>query len=132
MKSEELNYNECLMFLIKNSILTYAQVSLISKRLNNDRSCGNQTAGSYYRQLNQCKMKVRRIIYTIILLKILTVFDDNIDTSLEQVVERLSQVIKLSDAHDDNKYISHLDYQQTNVSSMLSMLDSIITRLVKI
>lgn len=131
MKSEELNYNECLMYLIKNSILTYGQVSLISKRLNNDRSRGFRTAGSYYRQLKQCKMKVRRIIYTIILLKILTVFDDNIDASLDQVVQRLDQFIKLSDNHDD-KYTSHLDYQQTDVSSMLSMLDSIITRLVMI
>jgi hypothetical protein len=131
MKSEELNYNESLMFLIKNSILTYAQISLISKRLNNDRSRGYRTAGSYYRQLKQCKMKIRRIIYTIILLKILNVFDDNIDASLEQVVERLDEFIKLSDSHDD-KYISHVDYQQMNVSSMLSMLDTIINRFVKI
>jgi len=119
------------MFLIKNSILTYAQISLISKRLNNDRSRGYRTAGSYYRQLKQCKMKIRRIIYTIILLKILNVFDDNIDASLEQVVERLDEFIKLSDSHDD-KYISHVDYHQMNVSSMLSMLDTIINRLVKI
>jgi hypothetical protein len=131
MNSGELNFNECLTFLIKNSILTQAQVSIISKRLKNDRSHEYCTAGSYYRQLKQCKTRVRRIIYTIILLKILHVIDNNTDQSLEQIIKGLAQFIELSDSHND-KYVSHADYQQGDILSMLGMLDNVITRLVRI
>lgn len=129
MSFPELNYNQCFRFLIENSILTTTQVSIISKRIRNDHSPDYRTAGSYYRQVKQCKVKIRRIIYTIILLRILDVVDDNINASLEQIVIRLDEFLKLSDDHRD---ISHITYQEGDLLSMLSMLNDVITKLVKI
>ena len=129
MSSPELNYNQCLRFLIENSILTSKQVSIISKRIRNDHSPDYRTAGSYYRQVKQCKVKIKRIIYTIILLRILDVIDDNINTSLEQIVTRLNEFIKLTDDHSD---ISHITYQESDLLSMLSMLNDVIRKLIKI
>jgi len=129
MSSPELNYNQCLRFLIENSILTSRQVSIISKRVRNDHSLDYRTAGSYYRQVKQCKVKIKRIIYTIILLRILNVMDDNINSSLEQIVTRLDELVKLT---DDHKNISHITYQESDLLSMLSMLNDVIIKLIKI
>ena len=129
MSSPELNYNQCLRFLIENSILTSRQVSIISKRIRNDHSPDYRTAGSYYRQVKQCKVKIKRIIYTIILLRILNVMDDNINSSLEQIVTRLDELVKLTDDHRD---ISHITYQESDLLSMLSMLNDVIIKLIKI
>ena len=129
MTSPEFNYNQCLMFLIENSILTPRQVSIISKRIRNERSLDYRTAGSYYRQVKQCKMKIKRIIYTIILLRILNVMDDNINSSLEQIVTRLDELVKLT---DDHRNISHITYQESDLLSMLSMLNDVIIKLIKI
>jgi hypothetical protein len=126
---EDLNYNECLVFLIKNSILTPIQISIISKRIKHEHSHEFRTAGSYYRQVKQCRVKIRRIIYTIILLRILNVIDNNINTSLEELVTKLDELVRLSDSH---KNLSHIGDQQSELLSMLSMLDDVITRLVKI
>jgi len=129
MSSPELNYNQCLRFLIENSILTSRQVSIISKRVRNDHSLDYRTAGSYYRQVKQCKVKIKRIIYTIILLRILNVMDDNINSSLEQIVTRLHELVKLT---DDHRNISHITYQESDLLSMLSMLNDVIIKLIKI
>jgi hypothetical protein len=129
MSFPESNYNQCLRFLIENSILTSRQVSIISKRIRNDHSSDYTTAGSYYRQVKQCKVKIKRIIYTIILLRILDVVDDNINGSLEQIVIRLDELIKLTDDHRD---ISHITYQESDLLSMLNMLNDVIIKLVRI
>jgi hypothetical protein len=129
MSFHDLNYNQCLMFLIKNSILTPRQVSIISKRIRNDHSSDYRTAGSYYRQVKQCKVKIKRIIYTIILLRILNVMDDNINSSLEQIVTRLDELVKLTDDHSG---ISRITYQESDLLSMLSMLNDVIIKLIKI
>jgi hypothetical protein len=128
MSFPELNYNQCLRFLIENSILTSRQISIISKRIRNDHSPDYRTAGSYYRQVKQCRMKIKRIIYTIILLRVLDVMDDNINESLEQIVIRLNELVKLSDHRD----ISHVTYQESDLLSMLSMLNDVITKLIKV
>ena len=129
MSFPELNYNQCLRFLIENSVLTSKQVSIISKRIRNDHSPDYRTAGSYYRQLKQSRVKIRRIIYTIILLRILDVIDDNVNESLEQIVTRLHEFVKLS---EDHRYISHITYQESDLLSMLSMLNDVIMKLIKI
>lgn len=129
MSFPELNYNQCLRFLVENSILTSRQVSIISKRIRNDHSSDYRTAGSYYRQVKQCRVKIRRIMYTIILLRILNLMDDNVNGSLEQIVIRLDEFVKLSDEQRD---ISHITYQESDLSSMLSMLNDVIMKLIKI
>ena len=128
MSSPELNYNQCLTFLIENSILTSRQISIISKRIRNDHSPDYRTAGSYYRQVKQCRVKIKRIIYTIILLRILDVIDDNVNGSLEQIVSRLNELVKLSEC----KNMSHITYQESDLLSMLSMLNDVITKLIKV
>lgn len=129
MSFQDLNYNECLMFLIKNSILTPRQVSIISKRIRNEHSREYRSAGSYYRQVKQCKTKITRIIYTIILLRILNVIDDNINASLEQIIIKLDELVKLSDGHKD---VSHIAHQESELLSMLSMLNNVIMKLINI
>ena len=129
MSFQHLNYNQCLMFLIQNSILTPRQVSIISKRIRNDRSREYRSAGSYYRQVKQCKTKITRIVYTLILLRILNVIDGDINASLEQIITKLDELVKLSDGHKD---VSHVTYQESELLSMLSMLNDVITKLIKI
>lgn len=129
MSFQDFNYNQCLMFLIKNSILTPRQVSIISKRIRNERLREYRSAGSYYRQVKQCKTKITRIVYTIILLRILNVIDGNINASLEQIIIKLDELVKLSDGHKD---VSHIAYQESELLSMLSMLNNVVTKLIKI
>jgi cell fate (sporulation/competence/biofilm development) regulator YlbF (YheA/YmcA/DUF963 family) len=55
--------------------------------------------------------------------------DDNINSSLEQIVTRLDELVKLT---DDHRNISHITYQESDLLSMLSMLNDVIIKLIKI
>ncbi|HEY7506279.1 MAG TPA: hypothetical protein VH621_01610 [Nitrososphaera sp.] len=55
--------------LVANSLFTEKQISIISKRMQGAARPDNMTSGAYYRQVRQCKEKVRALLYSMILLQ---------------------------------------------------------------
>ena len=76
--------------IIANSSFTKRQIDIIYKKLNNNDRPTNITPGAYYRQIKQCKQKVRRLLYGLLLLRSLNVIDNQTLIVLERISEQLT------------------------------------------
>ena len=125
MLTKEYNFSEFLTILVKNSMLTPRQVSIIYKKLDKGKSPIIISRGAYYRQVKQCKDKIRQIIYSIILLRLMGVLDDRVYTILDQLNAQFTQ-------------ISLVNEQESNISqemytrNLIPVLEDVITKLSKI
>lgn len=125
MSIKEYNFSYFLSTLVKNSILTPRQVSIIYKKLDKGKSPIGISEGAYYRQVKQCKDKIRQIIYSIILLRLMEVLDDRIFIILEQLNAQFAQISLICEQQSD---IS----QEMRTRSLIPVLEDVITKLSKI
>ena len=129
MSTEEYNFSYFLAMLVKNSMLTPRQVSIIYKKINKEKLPINITEGAYYRQVKQCKDKVRQIIYSIILLRLMGVLDDRIYTILDQLSAQFAQISLL---YEQQSHISSDVSQEMRTRNLIPVLEDVITKLSKI
>jgi hypothetical protein len=125
MPIREYNFSYFLTTLVKNSMLTPRQVSIIYKKLDKGKTSIDVSKGAYYRQVKQCKDKVRQIIYSIILLRLMEVLDDRIYTILDQLNAQFTQISLMCEQQSD---IS----QEMHTRNLISVLEDVITKLSKI
>jgi hypothetical protein len=125
MSTEKYNFSYFLAMLVKNSMLTPRQVSIIYKKLDNEKSPIDISGGAYYRQVKQCKDKIRQIIYSIILLRLMEVLDDRIYTILDQLNAQFIQISLVCEQQSD---IS----QEMQTRNLIPVLEDMITKLSKI
>ena len=125
MSMKEYNFSYFLSILVKNSMLTPRQVSIIYKKLDKGKSPINISSGAYYRQVKQCKDKVRQIIYSIILLRLMGVLDERIYTILDQLNAQFAQISLVCDQRPG---IS----QEIYTKKLLPVLEDVITKLSRI
>lgn len=125
MSIKEYNFSYFLSTLVKNSILTPRQVSIIYKKLDKGKSPIGISEGAYYRQVKQCKDKIRQIIYSIILLRLMEVLDDRTFIILEQLNAQFAQISLICEQQSD---IS----QEMRTRSLMPVLEDVITKLSKI
>ena len=124
MSIKEYNFSYFLTILVKNSMLTPRQVSIIYKKLDKGKSPIDVSEGAYYRQVKQCKDKVRQIVYSIILLRLMGVLDDRIYTILDQLNAQFAQISLVCEQQSD---IS----QEIQTRNLIPVLDDVITKLLK-
>ena len=125
MSIKEYNFSYFLSTLVKNSILTPRQVSIIYKKLDKGKSPIDISEGAYYRQVKQCKDKIRQIIYSIILLRLMGVLDDRIYTILDQLNAQFTQI---SLVYEQESNIS----QDMYTRNLILVLEDVITKLSKV
>jgi hypothetical protein len=125
MSTEEYNFSYFLAMLVKNSMLTPRQVSIIYKKLDKEKSPIDISGGAYYRQVKQCKDKIRQIIYSIILLRLMEVLDERLYTTLDQLNAQFTQISLVSEQQSD---IS----QEMHTRNLIPVLEDVITKLSKI
>ena len=125
MLTKEYDFSEFLTILVKNSMLTPRQVSIIYKKLGKGKSPIIISRGAYYRQVKQCKGKIRQIIYSIILLRLMGVLDDRIYTILDQLNAQFTQI---SLVYEQESNISQGMYTR----NLIPVLEDVITKLSKI
>jgi hypothetical protein len=125
MLTEEYNFSYFLTILVKNSMLTPRQVSIIYKKLDKGKSPIGISGGAYYRQVKQCKDKIRQIIYSIILLRLMEVLDERIYTILDQLNAQFTQISLVCEEQSD---IS----QEVHTRNLIPVLEDVISKLLKI
>jgi hypothetical protein len=125
MSTEEYNFSYFLTILVKNSMLTPRQVSIIYKKLDKGKSPIGISDGAYYRQVKQCKDKIRQIIYSIILLRLMKVLDERIYTILDQLNAQFTQISLVCEQQLD---IS----QEMHTRDLIPVLEDVISKLSKI
>jgi hypothetical protein len=92
MKEAQSNSYNIYTYIIVNSLFTKKQIDIISKRLNNAKRPKNMTSGAYYRQIKQCREKVRRLLYSLLLLRSLALIDNQTFLAIERISEQLSVI----------------------------------------
>jgi hypothetical protein len=122
MENSNLNYTSILNHFVVNSILTEKQTSIIYNKIMKSKPSKKMTSGAYYRQLGQCRTKIRRIVYTILLLRLFSVLDVGTFSVLDQLNNQLNVML--------NKRSDEID--TTTLSNVISLVDDVIAKLVLI
>ena len=118
MEKNNLGYSVFLNHFIANSIFTEKQTSIIYNKVLKLKPSKNMTSGAYYRQLGQCRMKTRKVVYTLLLLRLLGV----IDTETFSVLDQLNVMLNRSSDEID----------ATTLENVISLIDNVISKLVLI
>ena len=122
MENSNLNYTSVLNHFVVNSILTEKQTSIIYNKIIKSKPSNKMTSGAYYRQLGQCRIKIRKIVYTLLLLRLFSVLDVGTFSVLDQLNNQLNVMLnKRSDEIDTN-----------TVSNVISLVDDVIAKLILI
>ena len=122
MENDNLNYTSIFNHFIENSIFTKKQTSIIYNKILHEKRAGNISAGAYYRQLGQCRNKVKRTVYTLLLLRLLNVVDVETFAILNQLNDQLNVILKKPSDEIDN----------STLSNVISLMDNVIRKLVLI
>ena len=132
-RHQEDDFSDLLLILVENSILTRRQLSIIIRRLKKEEPPKNITAGAYYRQVKQCRKKIKEIIYTLILLRVLQVFDNTMNSALERIMIQMVALTTL-DRRTNNvtDTIISQNEVEVNLDEIFSVLENVIMRLVNI
>jgi hypothetical protein len=122
MENSDLNYTSILNHFVVNSILTEKQTSIIYNKIMKSKPSKKMTSGAYYRQLGQCRTKIRKIVYTLLLLRLFSVLDVGTFSVLDQLNNQLNVML--------NKRSDEID--TTTLSNVISLVDDVIAKLVLI
>lgn len=122
MESSNMNFTVLLNHFIANSILTKKQTSIIYNKMLKAKPMNNMTSGAYYRQLRQCRDKTQRVVYTLLLLRLLNAVDIQAFSILDQVNNQLNVI--------SNKQNDVID--ATSLNDVISLIDNVIRKLVLI
>ena len=122
MEKNNLNYTVFLNHFIANSIFTERQTSIIYNKVLKSKPSKNMTSGAYYRQLGQCRTKTTKVVYTLLLLRVLGVVDTKTFSVLDQLNDQLNVML--------NKPSDEID--ATVLGSVISLINNVINKLVLI
>jgi hypothetical protein len=122
MENSNLDYTSILNHFIVNSTLTQKQTSIIYNKITKSKSSRKMTSGAYYRQLGQCRTKIRRIVYTLLLLRLFNVLDAGTFSVLDQLNNQMNVML--------NKSSDEIDASTLN--NVTSLIDDVIEKLVLI
>ena len=122
MEKSNLNYISILNHFIANSILTEKQASIIYNKVMKTKPSKKMSSGAYYRQLAQCRAKIRKIVYSLLLLRLLSVLDTGTFSVLDQLNNQLNVMW--------NKRSDEID--TTTMNNVTTLIDDVITKLVLI
>src|ERR671921_734498 len=116
------NIQKSLLFLkiIEKSTFTNRQIQIIYNILNKESRPKGISSGAYYREVKQCKAKVRRLYYSIVLLGLMDIINNEQLITLNMAVERL---YKLKDNSQD---IHH----NVSVNSVIDIIEQMLDKMI--
>ena len=84
----------------RRSLFTDRQISIIYNRTIKQSSRENISAGAYYRQVKQCRIKIKSVLYSILLLRLCGALDREAMITLDKVALQLD-VMSQALGHSD-------------------------------
>jgi hypothetical protein len=84
--------SKSISFLVElqgKSSFTNRQLSIIYNRIDKHSSRENISAGAYYRQLKQCRTKIKSLLYSILLLRLCGALDGEAIITLDKIALQL-------------------------------------------
>ncbi len=119
MSNNNIENNSLLLEIIENSEFTKRQIQIIYNIYNNEKRLKEISSGAYYREVKQCKNKIRKLYYSLILLKLMDIFNDEQSSILNSIVDKL---YKLENNHDK--------YHDNNLISVINIIEQVLDRIL--
>jgi hypothetical protein len=107
--------------LIEKSIFTPRQIQIIYSFTNNGKRINEISSGAYYREVGQSKLKLKKICYSIMLLDLMDVVGVN------QIAALYPMTNQLRTLHE-----SHHNYHKDNVNRIMTVIDEMVNRVIKV
>jgi hypothetical protein len=101
--------NTLLSNIIENSTFTKRQIQIIYKIYNKEKKPSNISAGAYYREIKQCKEKIRKTYYSFIILSWIGLLDNDRIIALNSIAQRIYSLQELSDKNHDKNLDNVMD-----------------------
>lgn len=120
MEQEEYNFNGFYRRINANSLFTARQIDIISRRLEYRGTIENISSGAYYRQVKQCRTKIVRLLYSIILLKCVGALDQETFFAIEKIASQIE--VMLASKTSDN----------LRAESVISVIEQLVKRMCKV
>ncbi len=121
IKDSHSNSYNIITHIIANSLFTKRQIDIIYLNLNRADRPTNMTRGAYYRQKKQCKEKVKRLLYSLLLFRALNIVDKQTVFAIERISEQLTVMFD----GKNNSDISQLSHNE----SVMYTIDELIKRM---
>ncbi len=87
---------------IENSSFTKRQIQIIYKIYNREERLKDISSGAYYREVKQCKDKIRKLYYSILLLNLIGVLNSEQLTALNLIISKLDMLKGNHNMHHNN------------------------------
>ena len=101
--SHNNNVNNLLLNkFIENSSFTKRQIQIIYKIYNREERLKDISSGAYYREVKQCKDKIRKLYYSIIVLNLIGVLNTEQLTALNSLISKLDMLKGNHNMHHSN------------------------------
>ena len=120
---DEIEFNHLLELLIKKNLFTKRQISIIYNKDNEHVFKNKISSGAYYRQIKQCKKKYERLIYTILLFRLLDLIDSKTVNVIESMVKQIGNI---------SQHKLHHDKDITLPNDIVQVIEQIINKINKI
>lgn|SRR6185437_852548 len=118
----EYNINEnniLISKIIENSLFTNRQIQIIYNIYNNEKKPKEITSGAYYREVKQCRYKIRKLYYTFILFNLLNILKNEQFETINSIVDKLH---KLNDNHDK--------YHDSDLNTVINIVDQLLNKIL--
>jgi len=120
MEQDNYDFNSFYRYINVNSLFTARQIDIISRRLEQGGTIENISSGAYYRQVKQCRTKIIRLLYSIILLKCIGALDHETFLVIEKIASQIEVI--LAQSTSDN----------SRAESVISVIDQLVKRMCKV
>jgi hypothetical protein len=117
--------NSFLVELQRKSSFTDRQLSIIYNRMANHSSRENISAGAYYRQLKQCRTKIKSLLYSILLLRLCGALDGEAIITLDKIALQLDVMSQALGSGD-------VTTGQSSVEDVSSVVNKLIDSMCKV
>jgi hypothetical protein len=119
MGSGEIKNNEILNSIIERSLFTSKQFDVISKRQRGERPVQQRSRGAYYRLLKQSRDKLSGLIYSILLLQLVGLLDEQ----TKNVLDRLAKQVAVTQSSDMDEQVAR---------DVIRVMDEVVRRIGKV
>ncbi len=119
MNNNKIENNLLLLKIIENSTFTGRQIQIIYNIYNREERLKEITSGAYYREVKQCKNKIKKLYYSFILLNLLDIFNNEQLLTLNSVIDKLYRLQN-----------NHEKYHENNIEAVMNIIDQMIDKML--
>ena len=119
MDSNSIEKNSLIMYIIENSSLTKRQIQIIYNINKKEKRPQNITSGAFYREKGQCKNKIKKIYFSIIILILMDILKEEHIHTLISIADKILQLQNNYSEHHDNDVIPVINIIEELINKML-------------